>query len=72
MHTNTTEALKPNLVSFLFLRALFLLICIILNKDPKIFACFIFGLKSCLYPQNALLKLYKTTYYPIWSYHTAL
>ena len=59
MHTNSTVALKPNLMSSLLIRAVFLLICIFLNnslsqnlhnKDPKILAFNVFGLKCCLYP----------------------
>ena len=60
MHSNTTVALNPNFMSSLVLRAVFLLICIFLNhsssknlhnKDPKIFAFHIFGLKCCLIPE---------------------
>ena len=59
MYTNTTVALKPNFMSSLLLRAVFLLICIFINnslsqtlhnKDPKILAFDVCGLKCCLNP----------------------
>ena len=60
MHSNKTVALKPNFMSSLLLRAVFLLICIFLNnsfklkssynEDPEIFDFHIIGLKFRLYP----------------------
>ena len=56
MHTSTTVSLKPNFW-FLFVCAIFFLICIffnhsilnLYNKNPLRFALHIFGLKCCLF-----------------------
>ena len=56
MHTNTIEALKPTFLNSLSICAVSYKICIFFNqlknlhnKDPKIFAFQIYGLKCCLY-----------------------
>ena len=65
MHTNRTVALKPNFMSSLLLRAVYLLVCIFLNISysknlhnigPKLFAFHIFGLKCFVFIPICLVK----------------
>ena len=82
--SNTTVALKPNFMSSLLLRTVFLLICIFLNhswnlnlhnKNPKNSCFHIFGLKCWLH-LGCLVKAVKDDIsvktITIWWHHTVL